>query len=92
MMETSRRRSLGVGVAGVLSLNFVGFGALDFCGDVGSVGGERRQTDVPTVFLPRKGENNVRRKIVEGVDQIQGADTYGGGLLWKKAHTAESGH
>ena len=62
LMATSRRRNLGVGVAGVLNLNLLSFGALDLCSDVGSVGGERGQTNVPTVLLQRKGETTSEEK------------------------------
>ena len=50
LMATSRRRNLGVGVAGVLDLNLLSLGALDLSGIVGSVSGERGQTNVPTVL------------------------------------------
>ena len=63
LMATSRRRNLGVGVAGVLDLNLLSLGALDLSGIVGSVSGERGQTDVPTVLLQRKRRNDVRRKM-----------------------------
>ena len=56
LMETSRRRNLGVGVAGIFNLDLLSFGTLDLCSDVGSIGGERGQANVPTVLLQRKGK------------------------------------
>ena len=64
LMATSRRRNLGVGVAGVLDLNLLSLGTLDLSGVVGSVSGERGQTNVPTVLLQRKRRNDVRRKMI----------------------------
>ena len=57
LMATLRRRNLGVGVAGVLNFDLLSFGAFDLCSNVGSIGGERGQTNVPTVLLQRKGES-----------------------------------
>ena len=59
LIVTPRRRNLVVGVAGtlrVLNLYLFSVGALDLDSNVGSVGGERGQTNVPTVLLQRKGE------------------------------------
>ena len=59
LMATPWRRDLVVGVAGalrILGLHLLSFGALDLCSNVGSVGGERGQTNVPAVLLQRKSE------------------------------------
>ena len=68
LIATLRQRSFAVGVAdvfGVLGLSIFSLGALNFCGDVGSVSGERGQADVLTVLLQRKGKNYQKRKADE---------------------------
>ena len=68
LIATSRQWNFAVGgtnIFCVLGLSILSLGALNFCGDVGSVSGERGQDDVFTVLLQSKGKNYQKRKIDE---------------------------
>ena len=68
LIATLRQRNLVVGVAGalrVLDLYLLSLGALDLGSNVGSIGGERGQANVPTVFLQRKGETTSEGESIE---------------------------
>ena len=68
LIATLRWQNFAVGVAnvfGVLGLGVLSLGALNFCGDVGSVSGERGQADVLSVLLQSKGKNYQKSKTDE---------------------------